>query len=124
MVSTIVFSPDGLQDIVGNTVYGVRSGCALCEFGLVLESMYDHDHLFGGELQGKWEHSWCKSGLLENGEYWFTFSDRWLRLVEEHVAKRLIHIPADDEIYDVKCCQGYVAFGCHSELLVLDTSPV
>ena len=34
---------------------------ALGEFGLVLESMYDHVQLLGGELQGKWEHSWCKS---------------------------------------------------------------
>ena len=61
---------------------------------------------------------------MKNDEYWFTFSDRWLKIAEEHVARRLIHISAKYDFDDVKRCQGYVAFGCRGKLLVMDTSGV
>ena len=124
----IDFSYDGLQALVTDKeyihTYDVLSGVGLGEINSVSKSMHDHVHIFGGELRGRWECSSCKSELLENGEYWFIFSDRWLRIVEEHVARRLIHIPPQNEIDDIKGCQGYVAFGCTSGLQVLDTSRI
>ena len=87
------------------------------------DSMHDHVHMFQGEVGGLWKCRECESSLLNNGEYWFTFSDRWLWIVEEGVARRLIHIPAEyDDINDIKSYSSYVAIGCDSGLLVLDTA--
>ena len=54
-----------------------------------------------------------------NGEYWLSFHDRWLWVVEEGVAKHLIHIPAE-HVFDIKAHSGYVAVRCESGFLVLD----
>ena len=123
--SEIDFSPDGLRVLAedrDNNVhaYDVRSGDALGEVHYTPDSMHDHVHISNEEV-GQCET--CKSSRLENGEYWFTESDNWLWVVEEGVARRLIHIPAEYNIYDIKGYSSYVAIGCWiwSGLLVLDT---
>ena len=101
--------------------YDVRSGDALGEIDSMPDSMHDHVHMFPGEVRDKWRCSECESSFL-NGEYWFTESGRWLWVVEERVARRLIHIPTEyGYIYEIKVYSSYVAIGCDSGLLVLDT---
>ena len=124
---SIDFSPDGLRVLVEDNrknvhAYDVRSGDALVEIDSMPNSIYDHVHMFQGEVGDKWECGDCESSLLNNGEYWFTESDRWLWIVEEGVARRLIYIPEEyGYIRVIKCCSSYVAFGCESGLFVLDT---
>ena len=77
--------------------------------------------MFSGEVRDKWKCDECESLLLNNGEYWFTESDCWLWVVEERVARRLIHIPAEYDIKDIKAYSRYVAIGHFGGLLVLDT---
>ena len=120
---SIDFSPGGLRVLVEDEdenvhAYDVRSGDALGEMHSMPNLM--HDHVHWGELEKKWECDECKCSLLNNGEYWFTKSDRWLWVVEERVARHLIHIPED--FYDIKAYSSYVAIGCDSGLLVLDTA--
>ena len=119
------FSPDGLRVLVKDEdenvhAYDVRSGDALGEIDSTPNSMHDHVHMFWREVGGIWECSQCESSFL-NGEYWFTESGRWLWVVEERVARRLIHIPAEYAFYNIKGYSGYVAFGTDSGLFVLDT---
>ena len=123
---SIDFSPDGLRVLVKDGyksvhAYDVRSGDALGEIDSMPDSMHDHVHMFPGEVRDKWRCSECESSFL-NGEYWFTESGRWLWVVEERVARRLIHIPAEYAFYNIKGYSSYVAFGCESGLLVLDTA--
>ena len=119
----INFSPGGLQVLAGTKVYDVRAGGTLGDDRHVLESMYDHVHLVSDEL-GKWECSWCMRSFEKKGEYWFNHSDRWLSIVEEHGLQHVFQFIEDyGNIRDIKGCQSYVAFVCHDELLVLDTSP-
>ena len=123
---SIDFSLDGLRVLVegnhkGVDAYDVWSGYALGEISSMPNSMHDHVHTSWETIGGICKFNDCRSSLLNNGEYWFTDSDRWLCIVEERVARRLIHIPAEyDDINDVKVYSSYVAFGCHSGLLVLD----
>ena len=100
--------------------YDVRSGDALGEIDSMPNSIYDHVHMFWGEVRDKWKCRECESSLLKNGEYWFTGSDRWLWVVEEGVARRLIHIP--EYFNDIKAHSGYVAVGTHNGPLVLNTA--
>ena len=123
----IDFSPDGLRVLMEDSrenvyAYHVRSGDALGEIDTMPNSIYDHVHMFQGEVGDKWECGDCESSLLNNGEYWFTESDRWLWIVEERVARRLIHIPAEYGIIrDIKVYSSYAAIGCESGFIVLDT---
>ena len=129
-IEDICFSSDGLRVFAetnhGNIhVYDVRSGESLGdEIGSMLNSMHDHVHLSWEVARERWVCDDCRKTLLENGEYWFTGSDRWLWIVEGHVARRLIQIPDDYNIHNLKGCQGCVAAGCNDKLLVLDTSCV
>ena len=126
--SNVNFSRDSFQVLVENErktqAYNVQSGDALGEVDSVPNSMHDHVHIFLGEVRGKvrgkWECNKCKS-FPERGEYWFTSSDRWLWIVEDHTPKRLTHIP-EYPIHDVKVYSTYVAIGYDSGLLVLDTA--
>ena len=123
--NNIGFSPDGLRVVVEDHhenvhAYDVRSGDALGEIDCMPTSTHDHVHMFRGEIGDKWECYECESSLLKNGEYWFTNSDRWLWVVER-VARRLIHIPAEYAIHDIKAYSCYVAIGHWSGWLVLDT---
>ena len=124
---SIDFSPDGLRVLMKGGdekvhAYDVRSGDTLGEVDSMLNSMHDHVHMFRGRVGEIWQCSECKSSLLKNCECWFTESDRWLWVVEDGVARRLIHIPAEyGYIYDIKVYSSYVAIGCDSGLLVLDT---
>ena len=125
-VRTIGFSPDGLRVLVYQRgkihAYDVRSGDALGKINSMPNSMHDHVHMFSGKVGEEWECDECESSLLKNGEYWFTVSDRWLWVVEERAARRLIYIPIEyGDIDDIKCYSSYVAIGCWSRLLVLDT---
>ena len=93
----IDFSPDGFRVLVEEDedsfhAYDVRSGDALGEIDSMPDSMHDHVHMFQGEVGGLWKCRECESSLLNNGEYWFTFSDRWLWIVEEGVARRWVGI--------------------------------
>ena len=128
------FSHDGLRVLVKRAslvlrrvltsvthAYDVRSGDALCEIGSMPNLTHDHVHMFRGEVGEIWQCSECKSSLLKNCECWFTESDRWLWVVEDGVARRLIHIPAEYVINDIKAYSCYVAIGCWSGLIVLDT---
>ena len=122
---SIDFSPDGLRVLVKDKdenvhAYDVRSGDALGEIDSMPNSIYDHAHMFSGTIGEEWECDECESSLL-NGEYWFTKSDSWLWVVEERVARRLIHIPTEYAINVIKGCSSYVAIGHWSGLLVLDT---
>ena len=123
--SNVDFSPDSLRVLVesgGKTqAYDVRSGEALSEVDSVPNSMHDHVHIFRGTVRDKWECDKCKTSLFERGEYWLTDSDCWLWVVEEYAPKRLIHIP-ESPIHDVKVYSSYVAIGCDSGFLVLDTA--
>ena len=101
--------------------YDVRSGDALVEIDSMPNSMHDHFHWVQEGVGEIWQCGWCESSLLKNGEYWFVKSDRWLWVVEERVARRLIHIPAEYDTRDIKVYSSYVAIGCWSGLLVLDT---
>ena len=101
------------------SAYDIRSGRALDEAYSMPNSMHDHVHMFWGKIEGIWECALCRSSLLKNGEYWFTYGGRWLWIIEELVARRLIHIPED--FYDLKGNSGYVAIGCDSGLFLLDT---
>ena len=62
----------------------------------------------------------CESSRLENGEFWFTESDNWLWVVEEGVARRLIHI--HEYFGGIKAHSGYVAVETRTGLLVLNTA--
>ena len=123
--NSIDFSPDGLRVLMEDSrqnvhAYDVRSGDALVEMYSMPNSM--HDHVHSRKVGKEWECYECKSSLLKNGEYWFAKSDRWLWIVEERVARCLIHIPVEyGIIYDIKGYSSYVAIGCDSGLLVLDT---
>ena len=127
---SIDFSPDGLRVLVEDNrknvhAYDVRSGNALGKIDSMPNSMHVHAHMFSGKVGEEWECYKCESSLLKNGEYWFTESDRWLWVVEEGVARRLIYIPAAyGHINDIKVYSSYVAIGCWSELLVLDTAQI
>ena len=123
---SIDFSPDDLRVLVKQDytihAYDVRSGDALGEIDSMPDSLHDHVHMFSGKVEEEWECDGCESSLLKNGEYWFPKSDRWLWIVEEGVARRLIYIPEEyGYIRVIKCCSSYVAFGCESGLFVLDT---
>ena len=118
----IDFSHGGLRVLVEDKyenvhAYDVRSGDALGEIDSITNSMHDHVHMFWGEVGGTWKCSERHGSLLNNGEYWFTFSDRWLWVVEEGVARRLIHIP--ENFCAMKVYSGYVAIGCDTGLIVL-----
>ena len=122
---SVNFSHDGLRVLVENgeicNAYDVRSGDALGEIETMRKSMYDHVHRSMGEVGDKWRCNECNSSLLENGEYWFTESDRWLWIVRDRVARRLIHFPAEYIILHLGSCSGYIAIGCSDRLVVLDT---
>ena len=123
---SIDFSPDGLRVLVEDNrknvhAYDVRSGDTLGEIDSMPESIHDHVHMFWGEIGEIWKCNWCKSSPLKNGEYWFTGRGRCLWVVEERVARHLIHIPAEYDFYDIKVYSRYVAIGCWNGLLVLDT---
>ena len=122
----IDFSHDGLRVLVQKHekihAYEIRSGDTLGEIDSMPYSMHDHIHEVSGEVRDKWECSKCKRSPLENGEYVFTTSDRWLWLVKEHDPRRMIHIPAEYTVNSIKGYSGYVAIGCESGLLVLDTA--
>ena len=117
-----IISHDGLQVLVkdyGSNYYAhdARSGDALGEVDCTHESMHDHVHISNKEVRKCWT---CKSSRLENGECWFTYSDNWLWVVEEGVARRLIHIP---EYYGIiKAHSGYVAVRTLTGFLVLNTA--
>ena len=122
----IDFSPDGLRVLVKDVgerghAFDVRSGEALGEIDSMPDSLHDHVHMFSGKVGEEWKCRKCESSLLNNGEYWFTESDCWLWVVEERVARRLIHIPAEYDIKDIKAYSRYVAIGHLGGLLVLDT---
>ena len=113
-------SHDGLQVIIRDSgskyyAYDARSGEALGDVHHMPESRHDHVHIFNEEVMQCWN---CKRPPLENGEFWFTESDKWLWVVEEGVARRLIHIP--EYRYDIKVYSGYVAVGTVNGFLVLD----
>ena len=58
---------------------------------------------------------------MRNG-YRFTLSDRWLWVVEEGVERRIVHIPDEYDIEELKGCSRFVAVKySHGCLLVLDT---
>ena len=122
----IDFSHGGLRVLVKDKylnihAYDVLSGDALGEIDSITNSMHDHVHTSWETIGGIWKCSECESSLLNNGEYWFTESDGWLWVVEEGVARRLIHILAEYDTRDIKVYSSYVAIGCWSGLLVLDT---
>ena len=124
--SGIDFSPDGLRVLVRDYdncihAYDVRSGNALGESDSMPNSIHDHVHWFHGEVGGIWECRHCKSLLLKNGEYWFSESDRWLWIVRDRAARRLIHFPAEYVILHLGSCSSYIAVGCSDRLVVLDT---
>ena len=121
----IDFSPDGLRVLMEDSrenvyAYDVRSGDALVEIDTMPNSIYDHVHMFQGEVGEEWECGDCESSLLNNGEYWFTASDGWLWVVEEGVARRLIHIP--EYFFGIKAHSGYVAVRTRTGSLVLNTA--
>ena len=123
----INFSPDGLRVLVEDYhenvhAYDVQSGNTLDEIDSMPTSMHDHVHTLTGEVGGIWQCCKCENSLLKNCEYWFTESDRWLWVVDDGVAMRLIHIPAEYDIRDFQGCDRYVVFNCINELLVLDTA--
>ena len=121
-----ILSHDGLQVLI--EYYGSKchahdalSGDALGEIDSMPNSLHDHVHMFSGKVGEGWKCRECYSSL-RNGGYGFTNGDRWLWVVEERVPRRLIHIPAEyGYIYDIKSYSSYVAIGCDSGLLVLDT---
>ena len=121
----VYFSPDSLRVLVreGEKIHAhdVRYGDALGEIDSIPYSMHDHVHVVWGEMREKLECWRYWSSFSKNGEYWFTESDRWLWVVEERVARRLIHIPAEYDIKDIKAYSRYVAIGHLGGLLVLDT---
>ena len=80
-------------------------------------SIHDHVHI----AFDKWVCRECKSSFFKDGEYWFTYRYRCLWVKEDRVARRLIHIPAEYDTRDIKVYSSYVAIGCWSGLLVLDT---
>ena len=117
-----IFSHDSLQVFVKDSgskyyAYDARSGDALGEVHHMPDSMHDHVHMFNEEVR---QCQTCKRTPLENGEYWFTESDYWLWVVEEGVARRLIHIP--EYYYGIKAHSGYVAVQTPTGLLVLNTA--
>ena len=117
-----IFSHDGLQVVIkdyGSNSYAhnARSGDALGEVHYTPESMHDHVHISYEEVR---HCKTCKSSRLENGEFWFTRSDYWLWVVEEGVARRLIHIP--EYFYGIKAHSGYVAVRTRTGSLVLNTA--
>ena len=122
----VYFSPDGLRVLVSEGekfhAYDVGSGCSLGKVDSVPKSMYDHVHWHQGEMRDKWKCDDCENLLLTHGEYWFTDRDRWLWIVEAHVARRLIQIPSEYDILGIRGCQGYVAARCLNGLLMLDTT--
>ena len=122
----VYFSPDSLRVLVreGEKIHAhdVRSGGTLGEVDSMPYSMYDHVHWHRGEIQDEWTCDSCGSLLLTNSEYWFTWSYRCLWIVEGHVARRLIQIPTEYDILDIKGCQNYVAVRRRDGLLVLDMS--
>ena len=119
----IDFSRDGLRVFVMGITYDVLSGDRLNQIDFMPMSM--HDHVHEGEIWNKLECKQCMRSFSKKGEYWFTRSGRWLWIVEEHGAKRLIHIPAEyGHIRGIKGCQCYIAFMCDGKLLVLDTCRV
>ena len=126
--NSIDFSPDGLRVFVEQRnaihAYDVWSGDALGKIESMTNSMHDHVHRVRGEVGGIWECTECKRSLLKNCEYWLTKSDRWLWVVEERVARRLIHILEyfDECFHAIKAHSGYVAVGTHNGPLVLDTA--
>ena len=117
-----IFSHDGLQVLVGDYgskyyAHDARSGDALGEVHRIPESMHDHVHICNKEVR---QCLTCKSSRLENGEFWFTQRDKWLWVVEEGVARRLIHIP--EYCYGIKAHSGYVAVEILTGFLVLNTA--
>ena len=123
----IDFSLDGAQVLVKVSgkinAYNVRSGHALGnEIDCMPGSVHDHVHFNTEGEQEEWTCSECDSSRLNNGEYWFTASDRWLWIVEAHVARRLIHFPVEYAIRHLGGHSGCVAVGCSDRLVVLDTS--
>ena len=115
-----IFSHDSLQVLVKDYEkyypHDARSGDALGKVDYTHESMHDHVHISYEEVR---QCRTCESSRLENGEFWFTESDKWLWAVEEGVARRLIHIP--EYFRGIKAHSGYVAVGTNNGLLVLDT---
>ena len=116
-----ILSHDGLQVLIGDSgskyyAHDARSGDALGEVHYTLNSMHDHVHISDEVRQCQT----CGNSRLDNGEFWFTESDRWLWVVEEGVARRLIHIP---EYYrEIKAHSGYVAVRTLTGPLVLNTA--
>ena len=117
-----IISHDGLQVLVKDNdskyhAHDARSGDALGEVDYTHESMHDHVHISYEEVG---QCQTCESSRMENGEFWFTESDKWLWVVEEGVARRLIHIP--EYFYRIKAHSGYVAVRTLTGLLVLNTA--
>ena len=117
-----IFSHDGLQVRIADRIlkahaHDARSGDALGEVHYTPDSVHDHVHISNEEVR---QCRTCESSRLENGEFWFTESDRWLWVVEERVARRLIHI--HEYFYDIKAHSGYVAVQTLTGPLVLNTA--
>ena len=121
----IDISPDGFQVLVqhGETIHAqnVRYGDALSEIDSIPCSMHDHVHVV-------WERcgrNWSAGGAGVHSRRMESIGSPkviagWA--VEEREARRLIHIPAEyGYIYEIKVYSSYVAIGCDSGLLVLDT---
>ena len=132
------FSPDGLQVLVEGFKYDDEDdedqgddddeeeeeedvrviltmfGLAMGEVDSMPNSLHDHVHIFREKVRDQCTH--CKTLLLKNGEYWF--GDHWLWVVEEDVARRLIHI--SEKCYNIKVNSRYVVFEIRNALIVLD----
>ena len=116
-----ILSHDGLQVLIQDYskcyAHDARSGDALGEVDYTHESMHDHVHISYEEVR---QCKTCMSSRLENGEFWFTQRDKWLWVVEEGVARRLIHIP--ECFGKIKAHSGYVAVRTLTGPLVLNTA--
>ena len=119
--SNVNFLHDSFQVLVEKErktqAYNVRSGDALGEVHHIPESRHDHVHISNEEVR---QCRTCESSRLENGEFWLSESDNWLWVVEEGVARRLIHIP--EYFFEIKAHSGYVAVRTRTGFLVLNTA--
>ena len=123
------FSHDGLRVLVEDDedhvkkvhAYDVRSGHALGEIDSIPESMHDHVHWVEEEGGYNMKCLYCKSSLLKDGEYWFTYRDKWLWIMGANWPRRLIHIPEEYTYHGFKTHSGHIVGG-HKRLLVLDTT--
>ena len=117
-----IMSHDSLQVIMDSSseyhAHDARSGDRLGGVRHMPRSMHDHVHTLHGKVGDICDK--CETSLLKNGEYWFTFSDSWLWVVEEGVARRLIHFI--EGFWDIKAYSVYVAVGTVNGLLVLNTT--